>query len=181
VVTFVRSAAADAAEQATAAWRAHPAGSALLQAHAGLGAPSEDFSLRLDRLVRDWQRAVLELVRTESGNRIAVAKVGAYAVNGLGLVVMISVFAATAFIPTGAEIAVGAGTTIAAQKVLEAIFGDQAVRQLATKARRDLLERVSKLLDEEAGRFRAALDDSGLDRSAGTTLREAAAAVREAR
>ncbi|NUR71046.1 MAG: ABC transporter [Hamadaea sp.] len=181
VVTFVRGAAADAAERATAAWRAHPAGSALVKAHPELAAPSEDLSLRLDRLVRDWQRSVLELVRTESGNRIAFARAGAYAVNGLGLVVMISVFAATAFIPTGAEIAVGAGTTIAAQKVLEAIFGDQAVRQLAAKARKDLLDRVDALLDEEADRFRAVLADAGIDGAAGSSLRSAAAAVAQAR
>ena len=53
---------------------------------------------------------------------------------------MVSVFAATAFIPTGLEIAVAGGTTVAAQKVLEAIFGDQAVRTLAEQARADLLD-----------------------------------------
>jgi len=181
LITFVQGAASDAAEQAAAAWRAHPAGSVLLAARGRLDVPSEDFSLRLDRLVRDWQRAVLELVRAESGNKVLVARAGAYAVNGLGLVVMISVFAATAFIPTGAEIAVAGGTTIAAQKVLEAIFGDQAVRQLAARARRDLLDRVHGLMEEEAGRFRAALDDAGVDWSAAHTLRAAADAVGQAR
>ena len=181
LVTFVQGAASDAAEQAATAWRAHPAGSALLAARGRLDVPSEDFSLRLDRLVRDWQRAILELVRAESGNKVLVARAGAYAVNGLGLVVMISVFAATAFIPTGAEIAVAGGTTIAAQKVLEAIFGDQAVRQLAARARRDLLDRVHKLLEEEADRFRAALDDAGVDQSTADKLRAAADTVDEAR
>ena len=49
--------------------------------------------------------------------------------------------------------AAGAGTTVAAQTVLEAIFGDQAVRTLAAKARADLLARVRTLLDAEADRF----------------------------
>ena len=51
-------------------------------------------------------------------------------------------FTATAFIPTGLEVATAAGTTVAAQKVLEAIFGDQAIRALAEQARTDLLNRV---------------------------------------
>jgi hypothetical protein len=38
--------------------------------------------------------------------------------------------------------------------VLEAILGDQAVRSLAARARDDLLERVDRLLSEEAARFR---------------------------
>ena len=106
-------------------------------------------------MVRDWQREVLELVRAEAGNKQFVARAGAIAVNGLGLVVMIAVFSATAFIPTGAEIVVAGGTTIAAQKVLEAIFGDQAIRSLAEQARHRLLERVGALLTTDAGRFHA--------------------------
>ena len=41
--------------------------------------------------------------------------------------------------------------------MLEAIFGDQAVRTLAARARTDLLERVDRLLAGEAGRYRALL------------------------
>jgi len=136
---------------------------------------------RLDRLVRDWQRAVLELVRTESANKLYVARVGAYAVNALGLAVMITVFAATAFIPTGAEIAVGAGTTVAGQKLLEAVFGDQAVRKLAESARRDLLDRVHAFMAGEADRFSAVLASAGVDPSLAEHLRSASAALVAAR
>jgi len=94
---------------------------------------------------------------------------------------MIAVFTATAFIPTGAEIAVAGGTTIAAQKVLEAIFGDQAVRELAERARRRLLELVDGLLDHEAQRFTAVLAQQGIDPDAPAALRSAAEAARRAR
>jgi hypothetical protein len=110
-----------------------------------------------------------------------VARVGAYAVNALGLLVMIAVFTATSFIPTGAEVVVAGGTTIAAQKVLEAIFGDQAVRTLAEQARIDLLARVRALLAQDASRFRAVLDGTGVDLDASATLRRASAAVQSAR
>jgi hypothetical protein len=132
-------------------------------------------------MVRDWQREVLELVREEAGNKAFVARAGAYAVNGLGLVVMIAVFTATAFIPTGAEIVVAGGTAVAAQKVLEAIFGDQAVRTLAERARQRLLELVGGLLDDEAGRFRAVLAEQGVDPAAPAALRAAATDVAQAR
>jgi hypothetical protein len=180
LVTLVRGAAADAAEQAAAAWRAHPAGAALLT-DTDLATSAADLTERIERLVRDWQRGVLELVRTEAGGRLSVARVSAYAVNAFGLVVMVAVFTATSFIPTGAEVAVAGGTTVAAQKVLEAIFGDQAVRELADKARRDLVERVRVLLRAEADRYGATLDDAGVDARTADRLRTVAAAVQAAR
>src|SRR6266545_2151699 len=157
IVALARSAAADAAEQASTAWRLHPAGAALLESAADLGAPAPDLPERLERMVRDWQRGVL------------------------GLLVMISVFTATSFIPTGAEIAVAGGTTIASQKVLEAIFGDQAVRALADQARVDLLDRVSAVFRAEAARFTAILDQAGVDEGMARWLRSAAERVATAR
>ena len=174
-MTLLRGVAAEAAENAYTGWRAHPAGAALLDpalAHAAADLPE-----RAERMVRDWQRAVLELVRVEGGDKRFVARIAAYAVNATGLAVMIAVFASTAFIPTGLEVAAGAGTTVAAQDVLEAIFGDQAVRTLAAKARADLLDRVRALLDAEADRFLAAPRDARPAADAGDGLRRAAGRV----
>jgi len=153
LVTLLRGVAADAAEQAYTGWQAHPAGAALLTPE--LARPGADLGERAERLVRDWQRDVLELVRAEGGDKRFVARTAAYAVNVTGVTVMIAVFASTAFIPTGLEVATGAGTAVAAQSVLQAIFGDQAVRTLAARARTDLLTRVDALLAEEAARYTA--------------------------
>jgi hypothetical protein len=179
LATLIRGSAADAAEQAYTSWQAHPAGAALLTpAHAR---PSADFGERAERLVREWQRGVLDLVRVEGGDRRFVARTAAYAVNATGLAVMIAVFASTAFIPTGLEVAAGAGTTVAAQKVLEAIFGDQAIRTLAAKAREDLLDRVDALLEDEGGRYLRLLEGSAVADDPGAALRAAGAAVERAR
>jgi hypothetical protein len=179
LLTLLRGVAADAAEQAYAAWQAHPAGVALLAPE--LSKPSADLPERADRLVRDWQQWVLGVVREEGGEKRIVARGAAYAVNGAGLAVMIAVFTSTAFLPTGLEVAVGAGTTVAAQKVLEAVFGDQAIRTLATRAREDLLARVDELLDQEAARFTDRTASAGIDTDPGSELRLAAAAVASAR
>ncbi|MCM4081719.1 GTPase domain-containing protein [Actinoplanes sp. TRM88002] len=179
LVTLLRGIAADAAEQAYAAWQAHPAGAALLEPE--LQRPAADLPGRADRLVRDWQQWVLGLVRAEGAEKRVVARGAAYAVNGAGLAVMIAVFTSTAFIPTGLEVAAGAGSAVAAQKVLEAIFGDQAIRTLATQAREEFLLRTGKLFDEEAARFTDRLAAVGLDEEPGARLRQAAAAVETAR
>jgi hypothetical protein len=179
VVTLIRGAAADAAEKASTAWQQHPAGANLLTPE--LRKPSPELQANAERLVRDWQRGVLDMVRQEAEGKLKIAKVSAYAVNATGLLVMVSVFAATAFIPTGLEVATAAGTTVAAQKVLEAIFGDQAVRSLAEQARTDLLTRVRLLLDAEAERFDATRATTGVDQFAARRLRDAATDVATAR
>ncbi|WP_189080005.1 GTPase domain-containing protein [Mangrovihabitans endophyticus] len=179
LVTLIRGVCADASEQAWQAWQAHPAGVALLEP--ALQRPAPDLPDRAERLVRDWQQWVLELVRAEAGDRRVVARGAAYAVNGAGLAVMIAVFTSTAFIPTGAEVAVGAGTTVAAQKVLEAIFGDQAIRTLAGRARENLMERITDLLNAEAARYTERAAAAGLDADPGAGLRHAATAVERAR
>jgi len=176
---LLRGVAADAAEQAYSAWQAHPAGAALLEPE--LQKPSADLPQRAERMIRDWQQFVLDLVRTEAGDKRVVARGAAYAVNGIGLTLMIAVFTSTAFIPTGAEVAVGAGTTVAAQKVLEAVFGDQAIRTLATRAREELLTGVNVLLDAEAARFTDRTAAVGLELEPSATLRRAAADVERAR
>jgi hypothetical protein len=179
LVTLLRGVATEAAEAAYAGWQAHPAGAALLEPP--LGRPGPDLPERAERLMRDWQRGVLELVRAEAGGRRAAARGAAYAVNATALTVMIAVFATTAFIPTGLEVATGAGTAIAGQKVLEAVFGDQAIRSLAGKARDDLLARIDALLAEEAHRYLVRIHAAGVDADLGAKLRQAAAAVEAAR
>ncbi|NBE82449.1 GTPase domain-containing protein [Micromonospora rubida] len=179
LVTLLRGVASEAAENTYTGWRAHPAGAALLDPP--LAHPAEDLPARAERLVRDWQRGVLELVRAEGGDKRFVARTAAYAVNATGLAVMIAVFASTAFIPTGLEVATGAGTTVAAQAVLQAIFGDQAVRTLADRARGDLLARVRELLDAEADRFLSRTAAARPAADAGDPLRAAGDRVEDAR
>jgi hypothetical protein len=117
-----------------------------------LARPAHGLVETVERLVRDWQEFVLELVRTEGASKRTGARLASYGVNGAGLVVMLAVFSQTAGL-TGAEIAVAGGTTVASQKVLEAIFGEQAVRGLARQARDELLARVGEILDRDAGRY----------------------------
>jgi hypothetical protein len=123
---------------------------------------------------------VLKLVGDEASGKRAAARMLAYGINGLGLLVMVVVFAHTGGL-TGGEVVTAGGASAVSQKVLEAVLGDQAVRTLATTARTDLLRRIEALLDAERARFDALLDAAGVDLDAGEQLRSAVRAVEAAR
>lgn len=181
VHSLVRAQAEEAAERAALRWRARPAGAALLAgAVADVTRVSEDLDDRLDRTIRDWQGYVLDLVRQEGQGRRTRARVLSFGVNALGVVLMLVVFAGTGGL-TGGEVVVAGGSAALAQRLLEAIFGDQAVRTLAAKARRDLMHRVDALLEAERHRIEALLDAADVDPAAGERLRAAGEAVQEAR
>jgi hypothetical protein len=93
---------------------------------------------------------------------------------------MIVVFAHTGGL-VGAEIGVAGGTAVLAQRVLEAVFGDQAIRRLAQTAKDDLDARVQVLLADELLRYHKILDGLGVESDQSARLREAARAVESAR
>jgi hypothetical protein len=129
--------------------------------------------------VRAWQGFVFELVRSEGASKRTTARLASLGVNGAGLTVMLAVFAQTGGL-TGLEAVVAGGTSAVGQKVLEAIFGDQAVRSLAARAREDLLERVRGLLREDSRRFDALLEAAAPEAESVALLHAAAVLVRRA-
>ncbi len=152
-----------AAERAESSWRANGAGRALLlRTSEDLSRASDTFPAASARMVRDWQGGVLDLVADEGMSRRSKARFLALGVNGVGVALMIVVFAHTGGL-VGAEIGVAGGTAVLAQRVLEAVFGDQAVRRLAQTAKDDLDSRVQVLLAGELIRYHAVLDGLELD------------------
>jgi hypothetical protein len=170
-----------AAERAEASWQSHAAGQALLtDAGEDLGRASRDFRRRAERTVRDWQAGVLEMVTTEGADKRSTARFLAFGVNGLSVALMIVVFAHTAGI-TGAEAGIAGGSAVLGQKLLEAVFGDQAVRTLAERARADLHQRVIQLFESERARYTDLLDALDVRPGAPDALRAAARRVDDLR
>jgi GTPase SAR1 family protein len=179
--TLILEHAEAAAERADAAWRAVPAGRALLDASGDdLSRASRDFRQRAERMVRDWQQGVLDLVRTEGADKRSTARFLAYGVNGLSVALMVVVFASTGGV-TGAEVGIAGGSAVLGQKLLEAVFGDQAVRRLAANARKDLNRRMQALLDTERRRFTDLLDGLGILDESEDALRGSARKVDDLR
>ena len=179
--SLLREEAAAAAERAEASWRANAAGRALIErANIDLSRSSEDFDRRATRAIRDWQGAVLDLVADEGMTKRSRARFYALGINGIGVALMIVVFAHTGGL-VGAEIGVAGGTAVLAQRILEAVFGDQAIRRLAQTAKDDLDARVQALLAEELVRYHKILDGLAVDSEHSERLRAAASAVESAR
>ena len=179
VEAVVRAAAERAAERTARAWRERVPGRALLRAAPALERATVELATSAEDEVLAWQGVVFDLVREEGASKRATARFASLGVNGAGLTVMLAVFAHTGGL-TGAEVVVAGGTSAVGQKVLEAIFGDQAVRTLASRAREDLIERVDRLLREEAGRFHALLDEAVPEADGFARLHAAVDAVRRA-
>ncbi|NCT91706.1 ABC transporter [Cellulomonas sp. APG4] len=171
LVDLVVDAADTAAERTTSAWRADPAGRALLHGP-DLGRSSTDLRPRIAEEVRAWQKRVLELVATEGADKRFTARALSFGVNGLGAALMVAIFASTGGL-TAAEVGVAGGTAVLAQRLLEAVFGDDAVRRLTRTAQQDLTARLDALLDVEVARFTTTLDALDLAPDQGARLRAA--------
>jgi energy-coupling factor transporter ATP-binding protein EcfA2 len=168
--TLIVEHAESAAERTALAWRSIPAGARLLETAPGdIDRASRDLRGRVERSVRDWQGDVLDLVRSEGSGRRATARFLAYGVNGLGVALMVVIFSHTAGL-TGAEVGVAGGTAVVAQKILEAVFGDQAVRQLVESASKELHQRVEELFAQERQRFLDVLDAAAVPPGAAERL-----------
>lgn len=166
---------ASAFEQADAAWRDDPAGLALIADRDLSEAPTDELA-RAEELVRAWQGDVLNMVRDEGADKRSSARVLAYGVNGTALALMVVVFSTTGGL-TGAEVGIAGGSAVLAQKLLEAVFSEDAVRRMAKHARDTLNSRVETYVAGHSATFTGVVDDLGVDPAAGARLRRAIAEV----
>ena len=182
IETVVVAACDKAAERSVSSWAAVPEGRALLERvdRRSLERSSSQLRAAVDEQVRTWQHHVLDLVAAEGASKRATGRALSFGVNSVGVVLMVAVFAHTGGL-SGAEVVVAGGTATVSQKVLEALFGDQAVRELTARARSDLVSRIRSVLDEEAGRFDSIVDPLVPSEGQSGAIRAAAAAVDAAR
>ena len=177
----VLDAAARASENTRTGWRASRAGRSLL---ARLDAPqatsavsesaapeqnaeakgevqsAEDiFSVAVAEQIRLWQGSVLEMIREEGADKRKRARFLSLGVNATAVMLMVAAFSLTGGI-TGIEAGIAGGSGVVGTKLLESIFGEDAVRRMATRARTDLLERMAGLLTEHAQPFTAVLEET---------------------
>lgn len=145
-----------AASTTVSTWKSLPGGRQTLGADRSLEQASDAFRARVRGEVQAWQDDILELVREQGASKRTTARVLAVGVNSVGIALMLVIFAQTAGL-TGAEVAIGAGTAGISQTLLSALFGEQAVRELAAQAQRLLLDRIGTMLDADADRFRILL------------------------
>ena len=171
----VLDAAARASENTRTRWRASRAGRSLL---ARLDAPTPEknagakgdvkgevqsaediFSAAVAEQIRLWQGSVLEMIREEGADKRKRARFLSLGVNATAVMLMVAAFSLTGGI-TGIEAGIAGGSGVVGTKLLESVFGEDAVRRMATRARTDLLERMADLLTEHAQPFTAVLEET---------------------
>ena len=171
----VLDAAARASENTRTRWRASRAGRSLL---ARLDAPTPEknagakgdvkgevqsaediFSAAVAEQIRLWQGSVLEMIREEGADKRKRARFLSLGVNATAVMLMVAAFSLTGGI-TGIEAGIAGGSGVVGTKLLESIFGEDAVRRMATRARTDLLERMADLLTEHAQPFTVVLEET---------------------
>lgn len=179
--TLIREEGEAAAQRVDSAWQAHPAGRLVLAATTeDLAKASAGYAAQVGDTIRSWQSDVLELVSREGAGKKSAARLLALGVNGVGVALMIGVFAYTGGL-VGAEVGVAGGTALLAQRLLEAVFGEDAARQLAKQAKADLNNRVEALMAGELARYHGVLDAFAVDSGQADSLLAAAAEVDQAR
>ncbi|MHA7281893.1 dynamin family protein [Arthrobacter sp. TMS2-4] len=144
--TVIVEQAARADETTRRRWRADPAGRVLLEDVPAWDAA--DVSAEVAREIREWQQDILLLVQAEGADKRFTARMLSFGVNGIAVALMVVVFASTGGL-TGGEIGIAGASAVAGQKLLEAVFGDDAVRRLAATARKNLYQRVDALFRRE--------------------------------
>lgn len=131
---------------------------------------------RAGNLVRAWQHDLLQLVREETPKRRQKARALSLGLNTLTVALMLVVFASTGGL-LGGELAIAGGSAVIGQKLLETIFGDQAIRKLTLEASGMLRARTEEYFKVESRRYTKLIEAA----SSGTTptqLREAAGTLR---
>jgi hypothetical protein len=105
------------------------------------------------RAIGNWQEHVLHIVRAENVTKRSIARVVSFDEESLALVLSIGALGYA-----HAEVQSGDGAQDVPQELLTSLFGAGLLRELGTRIRLDLHDRVSLLLEEEARRFAAVLD-----------------------
>jgi energy-coupling factor transporter ATP-binding protein EcfA2 len=148
-----------AAATTVSTWKSLPGGREVLADDRSLSRASEPFRSQVRTEIQAWQDDILDLVRERGSGKRTTARVLALGVNSVGIALMLVLFAQTGGI-TGGEVAIGAGTAGLSQTLLTALFGEQAVRELASEAQTMLMNRVGAMLDDDADRFRQRLQST---------------------
>jgi hypothetical protein len=208
--TLVSALADRAAEDTMAKWRQDDAGGALIReiaaadaarrpdappfdldfipagpARTGGGPPtvaalsqaSADLTTRSARAISAWQDHVMNLVRAENVTKRSVARVVSFDDESLALVLTIGMLGYGA-----GGVAVTEGTSAVPQRLLTSLFGAGQLRDIGTRARLDLHEKITLLYGEEMQRYAEIVTAAGAPHEgAGEALRRAVDELEAAR
>lgn len=180
LLTLLEAEAQRAVADLDHAWRFEGGGREVLAAALAALPSDGELRARAARHVVEWQSDLLAMVRAEGADKRFTARMLSLGVNGIGIALMVVIFASTGGL-TGGELLAAGGTAVVGQRLLEAVFGEDAVRRMARRAREQLVEHAQQVLTWYLGAFDSAIDALGVDPAARQQLEAAIAGVRAAR
>jgi energy-coupling factor transporter ATP-binding protein EcfA2 len=159
-----------------------PSGKAEEQDKAALGKSSPGLATRAARAVSAWQDHVMQLVRAENVTKRSVARVVSFDEESLALVLTISLLGEASPDGPASESPGGQSPGSVPQRLLTSLLGAGLLRDLGAKARQDLHDKISLLLEEDMLRFAQIVKAAGApDDSAATQLYQASYGLEAAR
>ncbi|QMS57405.1 dynamin family protein [Kocuria varians] len=150
---------ARAAESAERRWRDEPSGQVLLAGRDAAALPP-DYPEQVAESIRAWQSDVMLMIQQKGAGKRTRARAMSLGVNALAVILMIAVFSTTGGL-TGLEVGIAGGSGVVGMKLLEAVFGEDAVRRMSDQARSNLESRIHGLLDQRAKVFLDSIDELG--------------------
>ena len=167
---------AKAGEQSQRRWRADAAGRGLLGGD-DLGRLPDDVPERSAEVIRAWQGEIMSMIQSEGAGKRTQARLMSIGLNIVTVGLMVVVFSMSAGL-TGAEVGIAGASGVVGTKLLEAVFGEDAVRRMAQQARENLERRMEEFVEQLEQPWRQRLEAVADPEPA--RLKEAAAAVRAA-
>jgi energy-coupling factor transporter ATP-binding protein EcfA2 len=153
VIAVAVSRASEAARRVASEWSSRSGPAAELGRDPSLWSASPDLATRIQPRLGDWIGSIATEVQARGAGKRDLAFGVSLGVNALAVAAMVGVFAHTAGV-TGTEIGIVAATGFLNQKLLQAIFGEAAMREMIAGAR----ERLETLLGDEFSKERLRYD-----------------------
>jgi energy-coupling factor transporter ATP-binding protein EcfA2 len=153
VVAVAVSRASEAARRVASEWSTRAGPAEQLARDSSLWSASPDIATRIQPRLHEWVASIATDVQARGAGKRDLAFGVSLGVNALAVAAMVGVFAHTAGV-TGTELGIVAATGFLNQKLLQAIFGEAAMREMIAGAR----ERLEALLKDEFSKERDRFD-----------------------
>src|SRR6266550_861020 len=167
VVAVAVSRASEAARRVASEWSTRTGPAHHLSRDASLWSASPDLAERIRPRLHEWVASIATDVQARGAGKRDLAFGVSLGVNALAIAAMVGVFAHTAGV-TGTELGIVAATGFLNQKLLQAIFGEAAMREMIANAR----ERLEALIGDEFSKERDRYDRLTSDPAELRTLAE---------
>jgi hypothetical protein len=153
VIAVAVARATEAARRVASEWSSRSGPAEQLARDPSLWSASPDLASRIKPRLGEWVASIATDVQARGAGKRDLAFGVSLGVNALAVAAMVGVFAHTAGV-TGTEIGIVAATGFLNQKLLQAIFGEAAMREMIANAR----QRLETLLGEEFSNERSRYD-----------------------